>query len=634
LECVEASASRSVGYNIANFIFSAVLDNKIGTKQSEIEPKMKLTINNMSYREIISWRATAAVFWSFVIQTAFLLMILFLMNFNIWHPVLWIQQSAGLCLSLGTWVYMLPLGFVMCAQGIVCCKDYMVASRYCGTRFAIFCNMFSPRTLIMGTLYAVISGCITWIYLSLLRGKYGQMAAVCSSDDNKTCLIEGHLFLMLNGFWRGIYFFVHDYIFSPRTLMFPVIQQFKFLQVKAELQSLMKQAMIDAISPTMYFIVIYFWNRGAIRDYVCDFMDYNTEDKSLETLFELMNISLVFYALCFSGIFIFTINTVMLMFRVNLTEHLVFPVTPVYKNSDGLTLHQSMAMIDIPIIQHLGYLDLKILAEKDHGRREELFTLSHPGGHPYNWNAVVEESLKLITKFTEDVNKANTETQPVRGSKEYTVARDYLFSKSSAVVSTGNHNTSISGMRNMSLRAQNLPDIYLYQSSSNIVQFQSPPLNISQESVIRTVKLYATQALDALCKKPGISFIFGELPDAKVRYYLAQCQPVIWAVQSLSHLAAASFKEDRYGVVQKDLPAIIISLFQLKEALDKLQKIGNYKRSQKTEHHDIKMKAALRSAVKRSLYCVCITFGDHVKELPLTKEVLQQLQDFLIFREG
>lgn len=588
----------------------------------------------MSYKEILLWRVTAAVFWSFVLHSAFLFMVLFIMNLNPWHPVLWIQQCADFCLSLGTWLYLFPLGLVICAQGIVCCKDFMVVSRYCGTRFAIFCNMFSPRTLMLGTLYAVISGCMAWIYLSLLGGKYGQMAAICNSDVNKTCLIEGHLFLMLNGFWIGIYFFVHDYIFGTRTLLFPVIQQFKFLQVKAKLQTLMKQAMIDAVSPTMYFTVIYFWNRGAIRDYVNDIMGYNVEDKSLETVFGLMNISLVFYALCFSGIFIFTIYTMMLMFQVNLTEHLVFLVTPVYRNSDCLTLHKSLAMTDIPIIQYLGFLDLKILAEKDRRRREELFTLSHPGGHPYNWNAVVEESLKLIRKFAEDMNKANTETQPAPESKEYTVTKDYFSSKSSAVVSTGNHSTSISAMRNMSLRVQNMSDIYLYQSSPNIVQFQSLPVSMSQESIIRTVKLYATQALDALCRKPGISFIFGELPDAKVRYHLAQCQPVIWAVQGLSHMAAASFKEDSYGVVQKDLPAIITSLFQLKQALDKLQKIGNYKRSQKPEHHDIKMKAALRSAVKRSLYCICITFGDYVKELPLTKEVLQQLQDFLIFREG
>jgi nucleoporin NDC1 len=494
--------------------------------------------------------------------------------------------------------------------------------------------MFSPYTLIMGALYSVIGGLITWIYLSLLGGKYGKMAAVCNSDNKKTCLIEGYLFLILNGFWIGIYFFVYDYVFGLKTLLFPVVQQLKFLQVKAELQPLIKQAMTDAVSPTVYFVVLYYWNGQAIRDYVNYFLDYNIEDKSLETVFGLMNVSLLFCLWFFSSTFIFTIYTMKLMFQVHLTEHIIFPVTPVFGNSDCLTLHQSLGMTDIPIIQHLGFLDLKILAEKDRERREELFTLSHPGGHPYNWNIVVEESLKLIRSFTEDLNKATTETQPVPESSEPVITKDYFPSKISAVVSTGSYSTPMSGMRNMSLTVQNMCDISLCQSPSNMVHFQSSPVGISQESIIRILKQYVTQALDVLCRKPGISSIFGEIPDAKMRYHLAQSQPVIWAVQGLSCLAVASFKEDCYGVVQKDLPSIITYLFQLKQALDKPPKVGNYKRSQKIEHYDIKMKAALRSAVKRGLYGICVTFGDYVKELPLKKEILQQLQNFLMFREG
>lgn len=591
----------------------------------------------MSSREIFLWRVCASVFWSFILQAVLLIMFLFIMNFNPWHPVLWIQQSLALSVSLRTWLYLVPLGLVIFAQCIVCCKDFIVVNRYCGTRFAVFCSMFSPHTLIIGTLYSVTGGLITWIYLSLLGGKYGKMLAVCSSDEKKTCLIEGYLFLILNGFWIGIYFFVHDHVFGLKTVLFPIVQQLKFLQVKAELQPLMKQAMIDAVSPTIYFVVMYYWNGGAVRDYVSDFLDSNIEEKSQETIFGLMNmmnVSLLLYSWFFSSTFIFTIYIMKLMFQVNLTEHIVFPVTPVLGNPDCLTLHQSLSLTDIPIIHYLGFLDLKILAEKDHGRREELFALSHPGGHPYNWNAVVEETLKLIRKFTEDLNQANIEVQPTPESKEHTTSKDYFPLKDSAVTPTGSHSTSMSGMRNMSLRIQNMSDISLYQSPSNIAHFQSPPANISQESITRVLKAYASQALVVLCRKPGIFFIFGELPDAKVRYHLAQCQPVIWAVQGLSRLVASSFKEDCYGVVQKDLPAIITALFQLKQALDKLQKVGNYKRSQKVEHYDIRMKAALRSAVKRSLYCICVTFGDYVKELPLKKEVLQQLQNFLMFREG
>lgn len=588
----------------------------------------------MSYREILFWRVAAALFWGFVLQAVFLIAFVLVVNFNLWHPIAWIQQSLAFSVSLRTWLYLVPLGLVICTQGIVCGKDFLVVNRYCGTRFAVCCSMFSPHTLIIGTSYSVIGGLITWIYLSLLGGKYGKMLDVCSSDDKKTCLIEGYLFLILNGFWIGIYFFVHDHVFGLKALLFPIIQQLKFLQVKSELQPLMKQAMIDAVSPTMYFVIMYYWYGGAVRGYVSDFLNCNIEETSQGTIFRLMNVSLLFYSWFFNSTFIFAIYTMKLMFQVNLTEHVVFPVTPVFGNTDCLTLHQSLALTDIPIICYLGFLDLKILAEKDHGRREELFALSHPGGHPYNWNAVVEESLKVITKFTEDLNQTNIEAQSTPENKEHCIPKDYFPSKDPAVIPAGHHTTSISRMRNMSLRIQNAPDISLYQSPSNSAQFQSPPVSISQESITRVLKVYASRAVGVLCRKPGIFFVFGELPDAKVRYHLAQCQPVIWAIQGLSRLAASSFKEDHYGVVQKDLPAIITALFQLKQAMDKLQKIGNYKRSQKVEHYDMKMKAALQSAVKQSLYCICVTFGDYVKELPLRKDVLQQLHNFLMFREG
>ena len=174
----------------------------------------------------------------------------------------------------------------------------------------------------------------------------------------------------------------------------------------------------------------------------------------------------------------------------------------------------------------------------------------------------------------------------------------------------------------------NKPNI-LHVSTTNVINIQA-----EREPLVQILKLRLTQIVDMLCKKPGISFIFGEIPDAKVRYYLAQAQPIIWTVQGLSQLTAASIKEDTYGVVQKDLPEILTVLLQLKQALDKLQRIGNYKKSHKIDYFELKMKSALRSAVKRSLYCICIEFGDYVKELKLTKDVFQQLQPFLLFREG
>lgn len=45
-------------------------------------------------------------------------------------------------------------------------------------------------------------------------------------------------------------------------------------------------------------------------------------------------------------------------------------------------------------------------ASIDKARRGVLFTLSQPGGHPYNWNCVVEKCTGLIKKFSDDLSTA------------------------------------------------------------------------------------------------------------------------------------------------------------------------------------------------------------------------------------
>ena len=123
---------------------------------------MKATIN-MSYREIILRRVTAAVCWSLALQAVLLVTVLFVLNFNPWHPILWTERTAALSVSMGTWLYFFPVGLAICMQSIISYKDFMVVRRYCGTRFALYCNMFTLYNLIMFTLYAVTGGLISQI---------------------------------------------------------------------------------------------------------------------------------------------------------------------------------------------------------------------------------------------------------------------------------------------------------------------------------------------------------------------------------------------------------------------------------------------------------------------------------------
>ncbi|XP_048261581.1 nucleoporin NDC1-like [Bombus terrestris] len=58
------------------------------------------------------------------------------------------------------------------------------------------------------------------------------------------------------------------------------------------------------------------------------------------------------------------------------------------------------------MLQQQALIAALIEARIDKARRGVLFTLSQPGGHPYNWNCVVEKCTGLIKKFSDDLSTA------------------------------------------------------------------------------------------------------------------------------------------------------------------------------------------------------------------------------------
>jgi len=89
--------------------------------------------------------------------------------------------------------------------------------------------------------------------------------------------------------------------------------------------------------------------------------------------------------------------------QVHLTDHTVFPITSVLSSSTVITLHDALSS-PLVLLKHLALIDLLFLSERDGNRRKELFSLSIPGGHPHNWNAVSGELLKYLQSFTDSLN--------------------------------------------------------------------------------------------------------------------------------------------------------------------------------------------------------------------------------------
>lgn len=561
-------------------------------------PKME----NMCRTYILGQRIAQAIACIIALQFIFLFTMLIPLNLSLSQPETWLRSAISI-VTVGT-LYLFPFALVLCAECLVFSEYLETDNTYFTSRFSIVSSIFKARHFLMSLFHTLIGGFIFYLYVSVIGGGYGQLTKEC---EGIACIVESHLYLILCGAWTGFFFYFRIIVFQSKYLIFPVIRQSKLRQIKSELKPLFIRAIFDTFWPTFIFGAIYYWKGDGIREQTCNVFYLKFDDTPITN--GLMNVSLLMYSWFLSTLFVFTLFIVKLILQVYLMAPKTFPIST--SDPKGIALHQSLDLHKLRIVQYLAYRDLLYLAEKDPKRREELFSLSQPGGHPYNWNALVAVCLKLLNSFTTDLNKVIIESSD--GLK--------TFAKPGVEPVTPAHKQP-HGLRNL------IPPRIDARPGSASVEHQQQPIPSAVGKKITSAYLQ-----QAVLKNPAINFLFGELPEVKVRSVFSNCELVTLACQSLALLASASFHEDKYGVVQKDLAAIITSLLQLKQVLDKLQKIGNYKKVQRSEHYEVKLKHTLRSAVKRGLYRITVSFGNYLKELPLSTEALQQIPNFLLCKE-
>lgn len=573
-----------------------------------------------SSREIHAWRMAASVFWSIVFQFLFLLAYIFLIQVDIFHPYSSITNWFEIVTSFSVWLNIFPLTIIIFAQGIVCSKGYINGPLHCKTRFAMLRSIFSFRNVVMGSLHIFIGTAIALIYTSFSGDDLNSFNTICKREGNQTfayhCFSEKRFFLVLGGFWIGLYYFISNYDFGSRSLIFPLIQQLKFIQVKTTFFQSIKQAMWDAIFPSILFLVMYYFRGGYVRSWFCNFLSTNMTSEPLDSILGLLNISVILYLWLFSSIFVVTLRQMEMLFNIHLTEYSVFPTTSLHSQNGYISLKEALGMSSVPIIQHLAFLDLFVLSEKDQRRREEIFSISQPGGHPHTWNGVLEECLKIILTFTKDLETISIEPVQNDISKPKNLSADIGLKHSHVYYSKN-------------VRSLSATSVYDFSNDLPRTNFQQ-----QFDELGKTIKDWINEKRSAFLKKSFVLYFVGELPERKLRFLLYQSQPIIWASQSLSLLVCASLTEDNYGVVQNNLNDIILALLKLKQALEKVPKqITSVKKSQGVESFDVQMRIALKSAVKRSIYKIAITFRDYIKEIGLTVEAQQQMLGFIACRE-
>lgn len=177
------------------------------------------------YKEKLRQRMFFAIGTSILVNFFLMSGVLLLTNLRITRPVQWLQNTWNVISCVRMWTCFLVFSFVVFCTGIICSKDYLDPSVYACSRFHQLRQLFTLRKLFIVGLSALLGGTLAWLHLSVEGGRYGSLIVYCK-DSNSWCLVEEYFFLVLEGFWIGVYFFAR-----PRRIEFPIIFIPKLAQV-------------------------------------------------------------------------------------------------------------------------------------------------------------------------------------------------------------------------------------------------------------------------------------------------------------------------------------------------------------------------------------------------------------------
>nr|XP_021195185.2 nucleoporin NDC1 [Helicoverpa armigera] len=559
--------------------------------------------------EIFSKRLITAVLWNIGLQSFLAVVLVFLIQVDFLHPVSWITSTLHEIFGWKMGLNIVLLGLVSFFQAYVYGSYYMMPLPKYFTRFSMFLNMFSVQNAMFSILYA-LSGYFTMgLYSSLAKSNYNVLKKKCDFYDGQ-CLVEQSLFLQFGGMWMGLYYFLNIHIFGTTLLMFPHIYQDKFQQIKLAINNILSMGFRNSIMPVAYYCAFYYLWGNKPRSVVSEVYSLYLEDPPLDNVVNLMRSGIWIGLWFYTSLFFVSVYTMRTVFNIILTEPMKFPI----ESTKTLVLHNALALRS-QFNGYLGAQDLKIMSMTDSARRQEIFTLSQPGGHPRNWNNLLEQCISIINDFSKELDAVNGDAKTNELEKSAAI-------KNIGNVSTSNGFTYPGNIRNMA-HSPKLKDIKKHN------------MDAEEDSLGDIIKQEFNIFLHKLCQKPGISYLFGELTDTKLKFLLMQAQPVMWTCEGLACIAAASLNEDKYGVVQNDLPIVISTLINLKQNLDKLTKPGLVPRKHMlNDVYAIKMKTALISSVKRSIYKIAITFSKYIHEIPLDSDIQVALQPFLMCKEA
>uniref|UniRef100_A0AAR2LMU4 Nucleoporin NDC1 n=1 Tax=Pygocentrus nattereri TaxID=42514 RepID=A0AAR2LMU4_PYGNA len=575
--------------------------------------QMYLFLLVFSFLQVVRWRATASVSWSVLLLPATTMLFIFLIRFQLFHPIQW---TSGLLTAASTIFSLLLLSGVVLVIGFFNLEYYTVVPSIPCSRVALLAKVLHPRQCVHSLVHCTVGMVVMWCASVMAGGRYRTLGFPCthsesSSGAHDACLNEYHLFFLLAGAFMGYSHSFLGVVQNMNYVSFQIIQQYKYLRFKGSLPWVVKCSAVQSLYSVRNYVALYFFFGHIPRAWISNTLNLQIDSSlhSLDSLAGLLDFSLL-YHLWISGTFLlFTWYITVLLFRIYVTESYSFPVQSTFAEDAEQCLPKVLAEKNTLIMKFLALQDLALLSQHSPSRRQEVFSLSQPGGHPHNWNAISKECLALLNELMQrlvahhDAVASNGRAKPPSASSDARSSSETsVFLKSS--------NRSVGSP----VTAPFTPDLDS--------PFSTPALRrlAPQPGPQQATWFSSVQSPHVMRRGPKLWSASTELFLLSFRLFCsAEPDFINVFMKGLSHLVASSFSEDKYGVVQTTLPSILGSMLSLQEAVDRHFKLPHasskpVKTSCSLGDSTYKtLRFALRAALKTAIYRITSTFGEHLK---------------------
>ncbi|XP_069837741.1 nucleoporin NDC1 [Dendropsophus ebraccatus] len=662
-------------------------------------------MNGIGESTVLRWRVAASLAWAVILLPLNCLAFICLSKFHIFHPAQCLTGSIRDALSSSTFFCLLLLSLLQTIQCVFNVQFHSVVPSIPSSRLSLLGLMLLPHHVLHSFIHAGMGVLVFWCCTLLGQSQYQGLTVPCSPDPSgqeaggqAMCLNERYLFLLLTGGFMGYSYSLLYFIHNMNCLSFPSVRQFKYFQFRQSVRKLLKHSCVQSLYLVRNFAIVYFFLGYIPRKWIQTILNLQMDRHlpPLDTLRGLLDLSL-FYQIWLSGVFLLTTwYTAWLLFQIYSTEAHMFPVQTAFPEEAKKCL-PNMLSCGSPLLKYLAFQDLMLLSQYSPSRRQEVFSLSQPGGHPHNWTAISRECLGVLTNLTSRLvahqEAAASNGRIILSSSSSDTRKSSSSSGASFINDTVEPSPNIFPTPRIPIPSVLKPGASLKAKWDSGSPFASPAIGriagIDQSSpwhgsvqsphVMRKgVKLWTCES-DIQSKESEVSplaksssgpaggdgqrvfytwlhnrleqikyflakrvlfmYLFSKHPEASSQEVFADSQIHIWALEGLSHLVAASFSEDKMGVVQTALASILATLLTLHEAVEKHFKLPHApskparSTSSLVDSSYKTLRFAVRSTLKTAIYRISTTFGEHLHAVPVSSEHRKKMQQFLDFKE-